>query len=170
MQNCSLVKVENSKKIHPTFLRGEKFKFNELLPNFQGSIEGSSRPQKGSQTNVSRRDFFPLFAMSFEPGTDLIVKNRGERSTDCSTDSRIWLGKIFVMQWNNGFYFTKQNEFTNLYTKYKHVHIVSQLFTFCLEFQALQASEINFQIGSNNFRHISPLWPNGQHVGLRLWI
>ena len=50
---------------HPSFLRGVKFNFDEMQPNFLLVIIDPYRPQKGCETNVSRREIFPLFDSEF---------------------------------------------------------------------------------------------------------
>ena len=51
---------------HPSFFRGVKFNFNELQPNFLWVIIGPHRPQKGCETNVSRREIFHFSPLRFE--------------------------------------------------------------------------------------------------------
>ena len=47
---------------HPSFLRGVKFNFDELQPNFLWVIIDPYRPQKRCETNVSRREIFRFFS------------------------------------------------------------------------------------------------------------
>ena len=54
------------KLFHPSFFRGVKFNFNELQPNFLWVIIGPPRPQKGCETNVSRREIFHFSPLRFE--------------------------------------------------------------------------------------------------------
>ena len=51
---------------HPSFFRGVKFNFNELQPNFLWVIIGPHRPQKGCETNVSRREIFHFSPLRFK--------------------------------------------------------------------------------------------------------
>ena len=44
--------------LHPSFLRGVKFNFDEMQPNFLWVIMDPHRAQKGCETNVSRREIF----------------------------------------------------------------------------------------------------------------
>ena len=51
--------------MHPSFLRGVKFNFDELQPNFLWVIIDPYRAQKGCETNVSRREIFRFFPPRF---------------------------------------------------------------------------------------------------------
>ena len=62
---------------HPSFFRGVKFKFDELEWNFLWALLDPYEPQKGCQTNVSRREFFGHFSPSFEPALALKLAKFG---------------------------------------------------------------------------------------------
>ena len=57
--------------LHPSFLRGVKFNFDELQPNFLWVIIDPHRAQKGCETNVSRREIFHFWYLLSPPRFEL---------------------------------------------------------------------------------------------------
>jgi len=63
---CIKSSILKTYHVSPLFLRGVKFNFDELQPNFLWVIIDPHRAQKGCETNVSRREIFRFFPPRFE--------------------------------------------------------------------------------------------------------